>query len=253
MNNTYIVNAQFPGAAFELEGTRDEGFLLYHGFTATAYEVRGLGEVLNRAGYTVSAPMLAGHGTQPGDLNRIRWQDWLRNAKNEYQALAKTCGRVYVGGESTGGLVALYLAATHPEIAGVLAYAPALQLPIKWWQRLQISLIAPFVAGMPKKGIEETTTWQGYKVNPLKGLLQLLALQVEVRRCLPQIHQPLLVVQGKQDGTIDPRSSQIVYDTVSSKVKELHWMDHSGHCVLLDPEQEDVFRFTLEFLEKNRE
>jgi esterase/lipase len=41
-----------------------------------------------------------------------------------------------------------------------------------------------------------------------------------------------------------------VYDSVSSKMKELHWMDHSGHCVLLDPEQEEVFRITLAFLEK---
>jgi carboxylesterase len=157
-----------------------------------------------------------------------------------------------VGGESTGGLVALYLAAAHPEIAGVMAYAPALKLPLKWWHRLQVSLFAPFVAGMPKKGIEETTTWQGYRVNPLKGLLQLLRLQAEVRQRLPLIRQPLLLVQGRQDGTIDPQSSQIVYDSVRSTLKELHWMDHSGHCVLLDPEQEEVFRLTVGFLEKAR-
>ncbi len=246
--NLHLHNPHLPGEAFYLESAGKNAVLLFHGFTATCAEVARLGKVLNRAGFATAAPLLPGHGTQPGELNKVRWQDWVAAGESAYQKLAKDYQRVFVGGESAGGLVALYLAAEHPEIAGVMAYAPALQLRMTRWQRLQLRLIAPFVAGLPKGDLAGNTTWQGYTVNPPKGVIELLRLQKQVRARLPGILQPLMVVQGRRDTTIDPRSAEMVYELAGSAKKALHWMEKSGHCVLLDEEQHAVTRLTLDFI-----
>lgn len=246
--NTFLHNPELQGEAFSLKGTRPDAILLFHGFTATSFEVRRLGRVLNNAGFTTVGPLLPGHGTNPAELNRVHWHKWAECAENEYQALAQNYPRVFVGGESNGALLALYLAEQHPEISGVLAYAPALILPLTPWQRLLLRVIAPFIAVMEKGDLSEDKSWQGYKVNPPKAVLQLLSLQSAIRRRLSEIHQPILIVQGRKDKTVNPHGAEVVYENVSSPLKVLKWMENSGHCVLLDQEAHLVTRDTMDFL-----
>ena len=52
------------------------GVLLVHGFTGSPASMRPWGEFLNSKGYTVRVPLLPGHGTQPEDLNKVKWQEW---------------------------------------------------------------------------------------------------------------------------------------------------------------------------------
>jgi carboxylesterase len=250
MIKEFLQNPQLEGEPFDLPGSGPDGVLLFHGFTATCAEVVKLGRILNRIGYTAVGPLLPGHGARPEDLNRTRWRDWTAAADAAYTSLAARCSRVFVGGESNGGLMALYLAAQHPEIAGVLAYAPALNPIITPWQVLQLYLAAPFIATLPKGDLNGNSTWQGYKVNPLKAVLQLRALSKVVRSALPQVKQPILIVQGRNDRTVYPSGAQEVYNRVGSTIKELHWMEHSGHCVLLNGEQHLVHRLTMDFLFK---
>ncbi len=250
LNKAYLINPDLPGEPFDLPSSGPNAVLLFHGLTATCAEVARLGKVLNRAGFATRGPLLPGHGARPADLNKARWQDWVTAGESAYQELAGRYPCVFVGGESNGGLLALYLAAQHPEIAGVLAYSPALRLRLPRWQRTLLHIIAPFITGLPKGDLAGNTTWQGYRVNPPGAILQLLELQKQVRPRLPEVRQPALIVQGRNDHTIDPRSSEIVYRRLGSTLKELHWMEKSGHCVLLENEQHEVTRLTLDFLYK---
>jgi carboxylesterase len=59
-----------------------------------------------------------------------------------------------------------------------------------------------------------------------------------------------LLIQGKLDPTVDPRSPQIIYDQVSSPIKELNWLEHSTHCVILDKERDLAASLTLDFIER---
>jgi carboxylesterase len=244
-----LVNPHLDGGSFFWTAGLT-GILLVHGFTATTVEVRDLAKSLLAAGYTVSGPLLPGHYTQPADLNRVRWQDWVEAVERSYAQLADKCSTVVVGGESTGGLLALYLASRHPEVAAVLAYAPALRLQIRPWDRLRLWLLAPFIPYVPKPGSDQDTRWQGYPVNPLRGVLQLLRLQQEIRYRLPAIRQPLLVVQGRLDRSVHPSVPQEIINRVNSQVCELHWMAHSRHVVLLDDELDQVTKITLDFLRR---
>ncbi|MCA9975469.1 MAG: alpha/beta fold hydrolase, partial [Anaerolineales bacterium] len=244
-----IHNSHLDGDSFLWEGGRT-GILLLHGLTATPAEIIPLARLLHAAGYTVSGPLLPGHGTRPEDLNRVTWHDWTWEAEQAYQYLATVCDHVFVGGESTGAVVALYLASQHPEIAGVLNYAPAIQLALPVSDVIKLYAAAPFIEFMPKEQAGGHPRWQGYPVNPLRGVMELIRLGREVRRLLPQIKRPLLVIQGRHDKTIDPESGNIIIDGAESEMTELHWMENSTHVVLLDEELEAIAALTQQFMEQ---
>jgi len=71
-----------------------------------------------------------------------------------------------------------------------------------------------------------------------------------VRGRLDRISQPVLVVQGRHDTTIDPAAGEIILGGVSSSVKELVWMPDSSHVVAIDEEWEEVAALSLEFIER---
>jgi carboxylesterase len=242
-----IVRPELHGEAFTWPGG-STGVLLVHGFTATVAEVRALASRLHGLGYTVSAPLLPGHYTHPADLNKVRWQDWVETVEQAYAGLTSRCQTVIVGGESTGGLLSLYLAQRHPEIAALLLYAVALRLAMRPIDAVRLRLAAPFIPWLPKPNMDDHTPWQGYPVNPLKGVLQLLALQKVVRPNLKQVTQPALIVQGRLDRTVQASVPEMIASGIRSKIIETHWLENSAHCVLLDYEAAAVEQMTIDFL-----
>ncbi|HOU14254.1 MAG TPA: alpha/beta fold hydrolase [Anaerolineae bacterium] len=244
-------NAHLEGTSFFWEGG-PVGVLLSHGYTATTAEVRLLGRFLHERGYTVSGPLLPGHGTTPQEMNRCRWQMWTDAFESAYHELAARCDKVFVGGESMGGLLTLYLASHHPEIAGVMVYAAALMVPTSRVQTFLLSILAPFGVILQKGPSAPSAAdprWQGYQQVPLRAAQQLFALRAATRARLSEIAQPILIVQGRLDTTVDAAAPGAIYQGVRSTEKHLHWFEKSTHCVLLDQEWEDVAALTLQFIE----
>jgi len=212
--------------------------------------VRLLAEALHSQGYTVAAPLLPGHGTSPKDCNRHTWQDWYTSVEQAYHELSAHCRSVVLGGESMGALLTLLLAHDHPETAAILCYAPALQLKLSRSKTFLFSLMAPFITAIPKAPSTNDLLWKGYTVNPLKGGRELIRLQKVIPPLLPPIRQPILIVQGRLDPTVHPQAPQVIHDRIGSSIKELHWLDNSTHCVILDKERDLVASLTLDFLHR---
>jgi carboxylesterase len=246
-----LENPHLEGAPFLFDGGED-GILLIHGFTATPAEIRPMAEVLNREGWTAAGPALPGHGISPDHINRFSWQDWYAEVEKSYLVLSRRCSRVVVGGESLGSLLALYLASQHPEAAGVLCYAPALKLrsPLIGAAARVLAPFVPYLAKSRRLPTASSPRWQGFQVYPLKALTELLRLQSSVWKVLPEVRQPLLVIQGRLDLSVNPGALAVFMDRVGSQVKELHWMERSSHCVVLDEECEKVEELTLNFLKR---
>lgn len=248
-HHPYIKNPHLEGDPFYWPAGR-VGILLIHGYSATTAEVRLLAQELHAKGYTISAPLLPGHGTSPEQANKYSWKDWVETAESAYQHLATQCDQVFVGGESTGALLALFLGSGHPEISGLLIYAPALRLNLTTLDKIRLNLLAPFIPYIHKSKKDDGLLWKGYTVYPLRGAIQILRLQKQVYPRLPNIRRPILIVQGRLDKTVHPEAPEIVYQRVNSAIKELHWMEKSTHCVVLDCELDQVTMLTLNFIER---
>lgn len=242
-------NPQSDGGSFFWEGKEenDVAILLFHGFTATTVEVRPMAKYLHELGYTVSAPLLPGHGVSPDELNKTRYQDWIEVAESALKELTNKYKKVFILGESMGGLLTLWLGSKYPDITGLLVFAPALRIPRLW----QSNLVWPFINFMYKKNIDLNSPWQGFNVVPMHAASQLNKFQKKVKSVLPDIIHPTLIFQGKLDKTIDPLSSVDVLENISSSDKELVWLEESTHCILLDKQMDFVKTYSHEFIKSH--
>ncbi|MFH1287875.1 MAG: alpha/beta fold hydrolase, partial [bacterium] len=101
-------------------------FLLIHGFTASSWEMGDLGQYLYIKGFNVYGMLLEGHGTKKEDLLDIKWEDWYQSVEDAYELTKLIGDKVIVVGLSTGGNLALHLAANKPEVSGVISLASAI-------------------------------------------------------------------------------------------------------------------------------
>ena len=248
--NPHLHNPQLDETPI-LSLTGKTGILLLHGFTATPFEVRHLAEFLMERGLSVATPALAGHATSPKDMLTVHWLDWLKTGEDGYTQLASHCDRIFVGGESTGAVVALLLAALHPEIAGVITYSPAMKLPLGFIDKFAIKFLSGIVKYSPKNDLEGNTTWQGYRVNPLNGVKQLVAIENETINNLRNITQPVLVFMGGKDKTISPVSGDIVMDGIASQHKTKYFHPDAEHCILLGDEFDETANLAWQFIQKH--
>jgi len=251
INPPIFQNPQSEGGSFYWPGSKESNIaiLLLHGFTATTVEVRPMAEFLNGLGYTVAGPLLPGHGVSPDELNKSRVHNWIDTAEESYQELRANFQHVIVLGESMGGLLALWLGAFHPEISGLLIFAPALRIPGLW----QSIFAWPFKSFINKKNIDTNSPWQGFNVVPLRAANELYKLQSKIKNLLQEVRQPMIIFQGKLDSTIDPVSSIEVLEKVNSIKKELVWLSESSHCILLDKQIETVKQIIQVFIKKQSE
>src|SRR4030042_3022482 len=97
----------YGGKPIFLKGTGEIGCLLIHGWTSPPDELLPLAEHLNSFGYTVYAPLLLGHGTKPEDLEHVTWKDWLYKSRETLEEIKKHSRKVFVGGISMGGNLAM--------------------------------------------------------------------------------------------------------------------------------------------------
>ncbi|QRN83480.1 alpha/beta fold hydrolase [Chloroflexota bacterium] len=243
LDNGYMRNDHLDGEDFHFQGN-DTGILLLHGFTATTTEVRLIGDKLHQAGYTVAAPLLPGHGTDPDDLNHATWQMWLEKVKNFYEMLTRECSQVFVVAESMGTLLALELAVQHPEIKGLLLFAPAIKVHKLWLSRF----VAPFMKYLTKNSEDDGLPWKGYNVYPVRASVQMLKLQKQARTHLADVTPPTLLFTGEYDNTLTDDAAEIVLEGLGSKEKGLIHMADSPHCILLDGELDQAFQDIDQFI-----
>jgi carboxylesterase len=230
--------------AFDLDGDDDTGVVLVHGFTGSPWEVRYLGEQLQRGGFTVSAPLLPGHGTSVADLDTTTWQDWIGHTSRSIDALAARCRRVVVVGQSLGGLIALYLAAQRREIAAVASLAAPLWLEgisarvARWAAAGRLPLRAiPKFGGSDVRDRRARADNPCYPAIPTRALGQLVAFMHVVDAALPRVTQPVLVLHARQDHTAPVACAPRIAAAVGGRLRIL---PRSYHLIAVDVERDVV-------------
>jgi carboxylesterase len=253
-----------PGAEPYFARGGPTGVLLIHGFTASPHEVKWMGQYLAEQGHTVYAPRIAGHGTDYRDLARTTWQDWAASALDGYHILRAQCDRVFVGGLSMGGALALYTAA-QVNVDGVIALAaPVLPFPGMSPDRLRIvkrlrpytdqtdrSPFADYILAQQKKLGEPEIGRVRYGLWSTAGLEQLMRMIPQVNASLPEITASVLAIYSKADATVlMPNLDALKAELTGAARIEIHVLDQSSHILTQDTERETVFGLVAGFVVK---
>lgn len=222
--------------------------LLVHGFSASPWEMQALGEHLAAAGFTVLGVRLPGHGTTPEDLGGTSWQQWLKSVTDGYALLARQGKRVYGVGQSAGALLLICLSAQRP-LAGVVLLSPFLRLrhPLAPWA----GWLRHFYP-IQRRIMEPALAPHYYDRRPLNSIAEVVRLLRQVRRIVPEVTAPTLLLSAKGDQTADPDSAIELFRLLGGYPRRLHLFGTDVPHVLTtteNPRQKEVFALTLDFLQ----
>lgn len=231
------------------------GCLLVHGFTGAPKEMRWMGEYLSEQGYTVLGVRLAGHATRMEDMMRMQWQDWLASVEDGYNLLKGCVDQIFMIGLSMGGILSL-LFASHYPVSGVVAMSTPYTLPddprlpfLRW-----LSWLMPTVNKGPSDwhNPDAAKDHVDYPYLPTRGIIQLRDLLAEMRQALPSVRAPALIIHSRQDGGVPPHNAEQIFAALASPVKELYWVENSGHVITREPDRLLAFTKVDEFIHKNQ-
>ena len=247
---------------FYFEGGRD-GILLIHGLTGTPMEMRLLGKGLANAGFTVHGVQLPGHCGSADDLIATTWQDWYAGVERAAEALRGKVDNLFVGGLSMGAVLALALAAEHPDwVAGVGVYGATfrydgwnipkvarLSFLLPWFKRLGIGRNRMFMEEPPYGLRDERIRAQisasmlsgdsaaaGLPGNPWPALAEMYLLSSWVKPRLRNITAPCLIAHAREDDVASLDNARLVATSVSGPT-EMLILDNSYHMITIDRER----------------
>ncbi|EPR43098.1 putative lipase [Desulfovibrio sp. X2] len=252
----------FPGG--------DHGVLLIHGLGGTPAEMKFLGKGLARRGYTVLGVQLAGHCGSEADLLATGWRDWAASVDEAFAALRERCRTVFCGGLSMGAVLSLHLAASRPgSVAGLALYSTTLKYD--GWSIPKLSFLLPLVLRLPfgaryrfvesfPYGIKDERLRNrvvrnmfggesgeaGLAGTPGLSLRQLWHLVADVRRRLPQIRTPALVLHSGEDDVASVKNADTLESCLGGPVRKIILND-CYHMITVDKQRDEVVELSARF------
>lgn len=232
---------------------KSTGILLVHGFTGSPASMRPWAEYLNQHGYTVTVPLLPGHGTRPEDLNMVKWQEWPAKVENDLNVLLQSCEKVFICGLSMGGGTVLNVATRYSkQLAGIILVNPMIHVKLVphqlAWVISRFQKMRDSVGDDIKRpGITE---W-GYDSLPAVGVHQLLKMLSYTRKRLHDVTAPLQLFHSVDDHTLPVSNTEIILAGVGSREKNRIELVNSYHVATLDYDQEIIFENSRIFIQSH--
>jgi len=220
--------------------------------------MRGMGEFLNRHGYTCLGIRLTENVTDPEDMIRSRWTDWVASVEDGYRLLCGLNDTIFLIGLSMGGVLSL-LMSTRLKVKGLVAMATPARLPTDYpiWF---IELLSRVIRYRPKSKEPPGSSWfdkvayqdhVAYPRNPVRSVAELKKLILEMRAALPKVNVPVLLIHSKDERNILPENMEAIYEQlINASDKTKLYVTGSGHVLPRDASREQVFQAVLEFIQR---
>ena len=270
--------------SIELHGAQRRAVLILHGFGDTPQTVSYLAAHLHGLGFTVRAPLLAGHGRTLREFGQSTADQWLATASRELGALQREHEAVGLVGVSMGGALAVILAAAAGRdarqsrrlgapatVAGPAsraahrgaAAAPAALVLIAPYLSMRAParrlatwhwMLSPFIRYLPSReeasirDPDERRRNLGFGTVTPRLLHELQRLVSRARASLAGVLVPTLVVQSRTDNRIDPEAATGSFDRLGCTAKRFEWTEGGGHVITVDVGRERVLELTGEWL-----
>ena len=271
MSGLLTPTAAARALSFRLKGSLGKAVLLLHGMTGAPGEMKFLAKRLHRRGFSVAAPLLAGHGTTEKALLASDWRDWLGSAREAFAALKADHDEVYVAGICVGGALGLALAAEEPAVAGAAVYSMTYRYDgwnMKHWYSAVTPLAKPF-AGLPLLrrisfvepypfGLKDERLREGMAATqgaiipgaldriPLGAMHEMHRLADHIDRVGRDVTQPALILHARDDDMSHPRNAARLGKVLGGPV-DVRLLDDCYHMIHVDKQRDLVGDMTADF------
>lgn len=244
----------------------DNAALLIHGLSGNPLEMQYMAKRLQDAGFSVRVPHIQGYGyvQRTGHTSVGRWQNWLEELAAEFDALHRDYRSVSVCGLCIGAVLALKLAAERSKHISALSLLATTLFYDGWsipWYRflLPLGYYTPigrhyayeerYPFGVKNERLrewiaremrEKSTSIAGAAMLPLAAIHEAAKLISHVKRAIPGITTPALVMHAVEDDVASVRSAEFVEHHIASPVKRSVRLTNSYHMLTLDNDKQQV-------------
>jgi alpha-beta hydrolase superfamily lysophospholipase len=227
------------------EGEPKGAVVLLHGLTDSPYSLRDIADLYRQRGFVAVALRVPGHGTVPGGLTQIVWEDWLAATRLAVRTAVARAGAgkpLHVVGYSNGGALALKYALDtlyDPELAAptqIVLLSP--MIGVTTFARFAglAALPSYFPAFVKTSWLDVLPEYNPFKYNsfPVNAARQsyrlTAALQTEVEEAVSSGDikrlPPVLTFMSAVDHTVDAHAAvSRVYDKLPRNGSELVLFD----------------------------
>jgi alpha-beta hydrolase superfamily lysophospholipase len=185
---------------FELvPGDIKGGAVLLHGLTDSPYSLRRLAELLYARGFYVVGLRLPGHGTVPGALTQVRWQDWAVASRLAARHVSERIGPALpfvMAGYSNGGALSVQYALDALNVPDLpvpdrlFLFSP--EIGIRPLAAIadshELLSLLPYFAQFKWLSIEPEYDPYKYNSFPKNAAQEAWAMTAEVHRLIQQAH-----------------------------------------------------------------
>lgn len=221
----------------------------YYGWVAEQFVAIGL---------SVFAVDLRGRGKSDGERFYVgTFDDYVSDvAVTVAAARSRHPGRaIFLLGHSAGGVVAcLYTVEHQAELAGLICESFAFQIPAPDFALAVfkgLEHVAPHAHVLHLKNADfsrdpavvkamDNDPLIAHETQPTRTLAEMVRADDRLKKDLPRITLPVLIVHGTSDKATRPSGSQVFYDTVGSHDKTLKLYEGGFHDLLNDIDRDRV-------------
>lgn len=232
-----------------------------------------LAKRLRKEGFATYAPHFEGYGfsERSDPFATGSWREWRAQVLDRFDELARNYRSVCVSGLCVGAVLALDLAAERPGQVAALSLL-ATTLAYDGWSLPWYQFLAPLAYYTPlrrcysyrerhpygvkneslRKWIaremsEKTTSIAGASSLPMTAVYQAKKLIRHVKRAMPSVTAPALVIHAREDDVASVKSAEFVLENIGSDDVHFVLLHNSYHMVTLDNEKDLVASETIRF------
>lgn len=251
--------------------------LALHGLLGNPLEMQFVGKKLQRAGYSVTIPLIPGYGYSSGQnqsFSTTRSEKWYDEVQRQFDVLKRHHDTVSITGLCIGAVLALRLASERPtEVAALSLLATTLDydgwsipkyrflLPLAYYTpaRYLYSYKERYPFGIKNANLRKwiaremevhTSSAAGASRLSAEGIFQAHRLIKQVKKNLSQVLCPTLIIHAEEDDVATPKSADLVEASISSIIKKKILLHDSYHIITLDNEKERVASETVRFFDQ---
>lgn len=246
--------------------------VLLHGLCGSALEVRLFGGVLREHGYHVTTPRIPGYGVESRRRTPTTgFESWIEAVTAEVQRLHSVHGPVHLCGVSLGATLGLAVAAHQLESLASLTLIST-TLFFDGWNMTRWRFLLPLACYTPLGRLyryretspygvknERVRAWieaqledgelsaAGAARIPMSRLREADRLIRYVKRSLPHVRVPLLMIHARDDDVASLANPRFVARRVGSAVVRQAVVDDSYHMIPLDNDRNLAALRTVQF------